>query len=121
MPHSENKKSFKQIMSEAAEGKQADQAEMNAIVMGKLTKVFPFVMLFIMISLPGALVLYYAVSNLVAVAQQTYILRHDEEDLEELADAVPVENKKKQFIKPTKSTPKVTRITAKDTGKKRRG
>ena len=121
MPHSENKKSFKEIMGEAAEGKQADQAEMNALIMGKMTKIFRFIMLFIMISLPGALVLYYAVSNLVAVAQQTYILRHDEEDLEELADAVPVDNKKKQFKKQAKSTPKVTRITAKDTGRKGRG
>lgn len=123
MPHSENKKSFKEIMSEAAEGKQADQAEMNALIMGKMTKIFPFIMLFIMVSLPGALVLYYAVSNLVAVAQQTFILRHDEEDLEELADAAPVEkaNTKKQFKKATKSAPKVTRITAKDTRKKRRG
>lgn len=121
MPHTENKKSFKEIMSEAAEGKQADQAEMNALIMGKMTKIFPFIMLFIMVSLPGALVLYYAVSNLVAVAQQTYVLRHDEEDLEELADAVPVENTKKQFKKQTKSTPKVTRITAKDTRKKGRG
>lgn len=122
MPQTESKKGFKEIMSEAAEGKQADQSEMNALITGKMTKVFPFIMLFIMIGLPGALVLYYAVSNLVAVAQQSLILRHDEEDLEELAESAPVpkESTKKQIKKTIKKTPSVTRITAKDTRKKRR-
>lgn len=125
MPHTESKKGFKEIMNEAAEGKAADQAEMNALIMGKMTKVFPFIMLFIMIGLPGALVLYYAVSNLVAVVQQSYVLKQDEEDLEELADTAPVsaqaKNIKKQFKKPTKSTPHITRITAKDKRKRGRG
>lgn len=123
MPHSENKKGFREIMSEASEGKQTDQAEMNALIMSKMTKVFPFIMLFIMISLPGALVLYYAVSNLVAVLQQSYVLKQDEEDLEDLADAAPQVSKgvKKQFKKPTKDTgATITRITAKDTRNKRR-
>jgi len=122
MPQAESKKGFREIMNEAAEGKQADQAEMNALIMGKMTKVFPIIMLFIMIGLPGALVLYYAVSNLVAVVQQTHILRHDEEDLEELAESVPTpkESSKKQIKKAPKKSPSVTRITAKDTRKKRR-
>lgn len=122
MPQSENKKGFREIMNEAAAGKQADQAEMNALISSKMMKVFPFLMLFIMIGLPGALVLYYAVSNLVAVVQQSHVLKHDEEDLEELAEATPVQKKttKKQFKKPTKNNPRVTRITAKDTRKKRR-
>lgn len=121
MPHTESKKGFREIMNEAAEGKQADQAEMNALIMGKMTKVFPFIMLFIMISLPGALVLYYAVSNLVAVGQQSYILNQDEEELEELAEAAPSEkNIKKQFKKKETSSQKVTRIVAKDSRSKRR-
>lgn len=121
-PHTENKKTFREIMSEAAEGKEADQAEMNALVMGKMTKVFPFIMLFIMIGLPGALVLYYAVSNFVAVVQQSHVLKHDEEDLEELAEEAPVQSNtpKKQYKKPAKDTPKVTRIKAKETRGKRR-
>lgn len=122
MPQAESKKGFKEIMSEAAEGKQADQAEMNALVMGKMTKIFPFIMLFIMIGLPGALVLYYAVSNLVAVVQQSYILKHDEGDLEQLANSAPapVETPKKQAKKVAAKNQNVTRITAKDTRKKRR-
>lgn len=129
MPQSENKRGLREIMSEAAEGKQADQAEMNAIIMGKMTKVFPFIMLFIMIGLPGALVLYYAVSNMVAVVQQKYILGQDEDELEELAEeaeeAAKAEKKsakkqpKRAAVK-SKKTPNITRITAKDTSKKRR-
>jgi YidC/Oxa1 family membrane protein insertase len=94
MPHSEPTKGLRQVMAEAAEGKQADQAEMNAIVMTKMMKVLPFMMFFIMISVPGALALYYAVSNMVAMAQQAYLLKQDEEELEELADEAPKAHKK---------------------------
>lgn len=129
MPQSENKRGLREIMSEAAEGKQADQAEMNAIIMGKMTKVFPFIMLFIMIGLPGALVLYYAVSNMVAVVQQKYILGQDEDELEELAEEAEeaakaekksVKKQPKRAAAKSKKTPNITRITAKDTSKKRR-
>jgi YidC/Oxa1 family membrane protein insertase len=94
MPHSEPTKGLRQVMAEAAEGKQADQAEMNAIVMTKMMKVLPFMMFFIMISVPGALALYYAVSNMVAMAQQAYLLKQDEEELEELAEDAPKTHKK---------------------------
>jgi YidC/Oxa1 family membrane protein insertase len=120
MPHGDNKKGFRQIMTEAAEGKSADQSEMNALIAGKMSKVFPFFMLFIMIGLPGALVLYYAVSNLVAVAQQSQVLKHDEEDLEDLADTAPAPKIIKAEPKKSKKTANVTRITAKDKGGKRR-
>lgn len=85
-PQAESKKRLRDIMAEAADGKQADQAEMNAAVMGKMIKVLPILMFFIMISVPGALALYYGVSNLVAVAQQSYLLRKDEEEMEEIAE-----------------------------------
>lgn len=122
MPQTESKKRLRDIMSEAAEGKQADQSEMSAVVMGKMVKILPIFMFFIMISVPGALALYYAVSNIVAVMQQSYLLKQDEEELEEIAD----EPKKKQSAK--KATAKarekvakeatVTKVVAKDTKKK---
>jgi YidC/Oxa1 family membrane protein insertase len=121
MPQAENKKRLRDVMSEAADGKQADQSEMNAIVMGKMVKVLPFFMFFIMISVPGALALYYAVSNLVAVAQQSYLLKKDEEELEEIADEAPKTPGKKATTKARAkaATPAtVTRIKAKDTSKK---
>lgn len=94
MPHSEPKKGLRQIMAEAAEGKEADQAEMNAVVMNKMIKVLPFMMFFIMISVPGALALYYAVSNIVAMMQQSYLLKQDEDELEEIAEEAPQTHKK---------------------------
>jgi len=131
MPQTESKRRIRDIMAEAAEGKQADQSEMNAIVMQRMSKVLPFFMFFVMISVPGALALYYAVSNLVAVGQQAYLLRQDEEELEDIAEEV-IDKKQtkhtKQAVKPKQVSDKsnkspgggatVTRIVAKDKGRK---
>lgn len=121
MPQSETDKGLRDVMKEAADGKQADQSEMNAIVMSKMIKVLPFFMFFVMISVPGALALYYAVSNLVAVAQQSYLLKQDEEELEEIADQPAKKSGKKATAKAREKTAvkaTVTRITAKDNKKK---
>ena len=135
MPKTENKKRIRDIMAEAADGTQADQGEMNAIIMQRMSKVLPFFMFFIMVTVPGALALYYAVSNLVAVGQQAYLLRKDEDELEEIAEEAPVKtakkvsnkaasktkNKKPVIDKPSKvsSGATVTRIVAKDNGRKK--
>jgi len=118
MPQQESKRRLRDIMAEAAEGKEADQAEMNAIVMQKMMKVLPVFMFFIMISVPGALALYYAVSNIVAVGQQHYLLRQDEEELREIADEKPAGGHKKATAKArakAASEGNVVRISAKDT------
>lgn len=96
MPQEESKKGLRQIMAEAAEGKQADQAEMNAIVMQKMVKIMPVMMVFIMINLPGAITLYYAVSTLVAVMQQHMLLKRDEDNLIEVANEKRAENSTKK-------------------------
>jgi len=122
MPQSDNKKRLRDIMAEAGQGKQADQSEMNAAVMGKMMKVLPFFMFFIMISVPGALALYYAVSNLTAVAQQTYLLKKDEDELEEIAEEKPKPGKKataKAREKAAKDA-NVTRIVAKGSKKEKK-
>jgi YidC/Oxa1 family membrane protein insertase len=121
MPQTESKKRLRDVMAEAAEGKQADQAEMNAIVMGKMTKILPFMMFFIMISLPGALALYYATSNIVAVIQQAYLLKQDEEELEEIAEE-PVKQSKKATAKARAKTARdanVVKISATDTKRRK--
>lgn len=121
MPQSESKKSLRDVMAEAAEGKAADQSEMNALVMSKMMKILPFFMFFIMISVPGALALYYSISNIVAVAQQSFLLKKDEEELENIADKAPVSGSKKATAKARAKVAKpatVTRITAKSSSKK---
>jgi len=125
MPKTEDKRRIRDILAEAAEGKQADQGEMNAIVMQRMTKILPFFMFFIMLGFPGALALYYAVSNMVAVGQQAYLLRQDEDELEEIAEESAPKKKtskpvKAKIAKPSKPSggTTVTRIVAKDTGRK---
>ncbi len=128
MPHQESNKTFKQIMAEAAEGKQADQAEMNAIVMRNMIKIMPVMMFLVMLNLPGALALYATVSSAVAALQQRHLLAQDEEELEELAEEA-IEHDKKYAAKAATSRAKnakeahITRIKASDTkspAKKRR-
>ncbi len=82
------KKRFRDIMKEAAEGKQSDAQEMSAAIMTNMVKIMPIMMFFIMVNLPGALALYYTVSNLVATAQQHYLLNKDTEEMDELADEI---------------------------------
>lgn len=124
MPQQESKKTFRQIMAEAAEGKQADQSEMNAVVMGSMIKVMPVMMFLVMMNLPGALALYSTVSSAVAVLQQRHLLRQDEEELEELADEAIEQDKKYAAKDREKGAQKatITRIKAVDTSsaKKRR-
>ena len=111
------KKRFRDIMKEAAAGKQSDASEMSNAMMGNMAKFMPIMMFFIMINLPGALALYYTVSNLVAAAQQHYLLNKDTEEMDELADEVieqPKAKKSKGAQRAKKaSEARITRIKAK--------
>lgn len=120
MPQQESDKSFKQLMADAAEGKPADQAEMNAIVMRNMTKIMPVMLFLIMLNLPGALALYSTVSSAVAVFQQRRLLNQDEDELEELADEAIEKDSQKVASTRAKGAQKatVTRIKAKDSGSK---
>lgn len=119
------KRRFKDIMAEAADGKQHDQSEMNQIVSNNMMKIMPFMMFFIMISLPGALALYYVISNLVAVGQQAYILREDTEELEDIASepAKELTRAKNQSVAQKRAKEakeaRITKIVAKDTGRRK--
>lgn len=121
-----SKKRLRDVMSEAANGKQADQSELNAVMMGKMTKILPFFMFLVMINLPGALTLYYATSNAFAAIQQHYLLKKDTEELEELAEEPDKKPGKKATAKARAKEAReakvtethITRITAKDTKKK---
>lgn len=120
-PKNKSKRTLKDIMAEASEGKQADQSEMNAIMMSKMTNFMPFMMFFVMISLPGALILYYTVSNIVAVIQQGSILKQDSEEMIEIAEKEPMPGKKATAKARAKQAQEatITRIVAKDTARKK--
>lgn len=133
-PTSSNKR-LRDVLAEAGEGKQPDQAELNAVMMSKMIKFLPIMMFFIMVSLPGALALYYVTSNVFAAIQQHFLLKRDAEEMDELADremrkqerksgkkatakARAREARKAETVKGTKE-PNITRITAKDTPTKK--
>ena len=127
-PKQAKKRKLRDIMREAADGKEADQSELNAIMTSQMTNFLPVMMFFIMINLPGALVLYYTTSNLIAVLQQNHVLKDDAEEMIEMADKIeaPQPHKKataKARAREAKEA-NIIRITAKDTsprdGKKRR-
>ncbi|MDB5183728.1 MAG: putative 60 kDa inner rane insertion protein [Candidatus Saccharibacteria bacterium] len=99
LPQATGQRRLRDILSDAANGKDADQSDINNAIMGKMIYVLPLFMLFIMLSLPGAIALYYATSTLVAVIQQSIILRDDETELEEIADEHPKATPKKATAK----------------------
>ncbi|MES2630720.1 MAG: YidC/Oxa1 family membrane protein insertase [Patescibacteria group bacterium] len=122
-PTTTNKR-LRDVLAEAGEGKQPDQAELNAVMMSKMVKFLPFMMFFIMMTLPGALVLYYVVSNVFAAIQQHFLLKRDAEEMDKLAD-LPVKGTGKKATAKARAKeaneaivtagPNITRITAKDT------
>ena len=127
-------KRLRDVLAEAGEGKQPDQAELNAVMTGKMIKFLPFLMFFIMLSLPGALALYYVTSNIFAAIQQHFLLKRDAEEMDKIADQPVKSTGKKatakararearegETVTPAKkkaTTENVTRIKAKDTPRK---
>lgn len=110
-------KKFRDLMREAAEGKEADPSEMSAVMTRSMMKFMPVMMFFIMVGLPGALALYYTASNLVAAAQQHVLLNQDKEEMLEIADEVEVtqtkKNRKPQNREKQAKEAHITRIKAK--------
>jgi YidC/Oxa1 family membrane protein insertase len=91
MMQDKNARSLKQIFKDTAAGKEVDQAEMQAAT-SRFTLIFiPFMLFIVSISLPAALSLYWLTGGIVAIIQQTHILRKDVVEMEATVDALPVE------------------------------
>lgn len=87
MPDSKNSPGIKAILKEASDGKQADQADINAAV-GRSTRYFlPVMIFFFTVGIASALSLYWLVGGVVAFIQQSIVLNRDEAEMEEIADA----------------------------------
>src|SRR3989344_4142010 len=86
MPQSQESRSLRKILREAGKGKRADQSEVNAAVGRSMLYLIPAFVFIIGLSLPAALPLYWLTSSLVALIQQTIILREDVSEAEALAD-----------------------------------
>lgn len=82
MPQSGESKKLRDILREASEGKQADQSEMAAAT-GRFTQfMIPAFVFIFTISLPAALPLYWLTTSIVAIIQQSRVLKKDESELE---------------------------------------
>ena len=117
-------KSFRELMKEAGEGKELDQADINDMSSAQMSYMMPLMLLFIMINLPGAIILYYFLSNVITLIQQKLVLSQAEKEMEISADKTILKELKKakeaEIIENKKTGTKITRISAKDTKKKRR-
>lgn len=80
------RRTMRDLMKDAANGKEADQSEINAVAQGQMTWMMPLMMLMIMINLPGALVFYYLLNNLITIGIQKVILSRDYTEMEAAAD-----------------------------------
>jgi len=86
LPKPKEKRKLRDILKDQAEGKVVDQAEMSALMTGKMIWLFPVITFLIGMYLEGALVLYLLTTNSVAIFQQYRILHKDEADLEKVSE-----------------------------------
>lgn len=117
LPSQSSKKKLRDILKESASGKQADQSEITAIMSGRMIKLMPIVLFFVVLYFPGALVLYYATFSIVAVIQQHIVLNKDEEELKAVASEP---TKKKTTQKRAKQAKEAKIISPQKKQKKRK-
>jgi YidC/Oxa1 family membrane protein insertase len=86
MPKSQDSRGLRAILRDAGKGKSADQSEVNAAV-GRSTLIFiPAVIFIIGLHFAAALPLYWLTSALVAIFQQSRVLKEDVKEAEAVAD-----------------------------------
>lgn len=120
MPKPKDGRTLRAILKDASSGKEADQAEVSAAVMRGTRFLIPAMILLFTIGLASALSLYWMVSGIVAVIQQSKVLKQDEEELEEIADEI--DDKKViegEVVRAAGSKNKKTKKSSKSTKKRR--
>lgn len=93
-PSDKDARSLRVILRDAKEGKQADQAEVNAAMGRNMMFLLPALVFVFTIHLASALSLYWLVSGLVAYIQQTIILREDTSEMEAAVSSATAREKK---------------------------
>lgn len=121
LPDSKNARKLREILKAASKGEQADQQEMQAATSRIMIYILPFVIFIGTIGLPSALGLYWLVGGMVAVIQQTIILREDEETMEQIADEPTVKKRDLTQIPEAEvvATPAPQPVKKKSTGGKK--
>lgn len=112
LPDNKDAKKLSQILKEASEGNQADQSEVSAAISRLMLYFLPLMTFIFAIILPSALTLYLLTNASVGYAQQWYVLRQDEEELEEISE-------EEEAVKPAEK-PKTKKKAKKSSKKKKR-
>lgn len=121
---SEKKKKFRDLIREAKDGKELDESDISSMTTGQMSMMMPIMMFMIMFNLNGALAFYYFLSNIITVAQQRLVLKKVDAEIDATTDKVVLKElrniKEAEVVKNKKTGTKITRISARDTKKKRR-
>lgn len=118
LPKVKDGRKLRDILKEQARGKEVDQSEVSALMSNRMIYLFPVLTFVISIYLPGALTLYLLATSVVAVAQQGYLLRQDEQEIETLAAKNSPKTKKK-LAEATEAEVVTTSRTKASKGKRR--
>lgn len=86
LPAPKQKRRLRDMLKEQAAGKQIDQAEMSALMGSKMVWLFPILTFIVSVYLSGALVLYLLAQSTVAIIQQHFALKQDEQDLKKISE-----------------------------------
>jgi len=90
MPSGKDARSLKKILSDAGQGKKADQSEVNAAVGRGTLFLIPFFVFIFGLQFAAALPLYWLVSSAVALIQQRKILKEDVVEAGHVAESAAV-------------------------------
>jgi YidC/Oxa1 family membrane protein insertase len=88
-PDSKDARSLRTILKESGSGKQADQSEVNASITRSTRYLLPVMIFIFTVNIPSALALYWLVSGLTALVQQSIILKEDTSEMEAEAGTKP--------------------------------
>jgi YidC/Oxa1 family membrane protein insertase len=100
MPQPKDGKRLRDLFKDAAKGKEVDQQEMMMATNSKMIYMMPVMTIIIGLALPGAVMLYYATTSLVAIGQQAWLLRGDDEEMLKIADEKSPKASKKSAKSP---------------------
>lgn len=121
---SEKKKKFRDLVREAKDGKELDESDISNMTTGQMSTMMPIMMFIIMFNLNGALAFYYFLSNVITVIQQRLVLKKVDDEIDAATDKAVLKElrniKEAEVVKNKKTGTKITRISARDTKKKRR-
>ena len=121
---SEKRKKFRDILRDAKDGKDIDESEISSMTTGQMSVMMPVMLFFIMFNLNGALSFYYFLSNMITIWQQRIALKKVDDEIDAVTDKAVLKElnkiKEAEVVENKKTGTKITRISARDTKKKRR-